>query len=352
MPDLAQDPTTRDPITQDIAVTAVEPTDRAAMDAWFALARAAQTADRPADPPPCPVAHRAELTAPWPGTASRAWLATAGGDVLGVGALDLPLLDNTDNALAAVLVAPAHRGRGVGATLLARLAAEARAAGRSRLIGEAHAPLTGPSPGTAFAQARGAHLALLSVRRRLDVAAATAGGATAGGAAGASSGVYDLVQWTDGTPEEWLDDIARLSARMSTDAPLGELHWTPEHHDAQRVRDRDAMCDSRGLRVSVTAARAPDGRLVAFTEIAVATSTPWHGANWDTLVLPEHRGHGLGLRVKLANLALTGARFPGLRTVDTCNAASNSHMIAINDAIGFRPHDLLHEYELPLPGRR
>lgn len=341
MPDLAQDPT-----VQDITVTAVEPTDRAAVDAWFALARAAQAADRPADPPPCPVAHRAELTAPWPGTASRAWLATAGGEAVGVGALDLPLLDNTDNALAGVLVAPAHRGRGVGATLLARLAAEARAAGRSRLIGEAHAPLTGPSPGTAFAQARGAHVALLSVRRRLDVAAATACGAAV-----ASSGGYDLVQWTDGTPDEWLDDIARLSARMSTDAPLGELHWTPEHHDAQRVRDRDAMCASRGLRVSVTAARAPDGRLVAFTEIAVATSTPWHGANWDTLVLPEHRGHGLGLRVKLANLALTRARFPELRTVDTCNAASNSHMIAINDAMGFRPHDLLCEYEIPLPGR-
>lgn len=341
MPDLAQDPATRD-----VAVTEVGPTDRAAMDAWFALARTAQAADRPHDPPPCPVAHRAELTAPQPGTASRAWLATAGGQVVGVGALDLPLLDNTDNALAGVLVAPAHRGRGVGATLLARLAAEARAAGRSRLIVEAHAPLTGPSPGTAFAQARGAHLALLSVRRRLDVATATAGGS-----AGASERGYDLVQWTDGTPDEWLDDIARLSARMSTDAPLGDLHWAPERHDAQRVRDRDAMCAARGLRMSVTAARAPDGRLAAFTEIAVATSTPWHGANWDTLVLPEHRGHGLGLRVKLANLALTRARFPGLRTVDTCNAASNSHMIAINDAIGFRPHDLLYEYELPLPGR-
>jgi len=37
-----------------------------------------------------------------------------------------------------------------------------------------------------------------------------------------------------------------------------------------------------------------------------------------------------------------------MRRTDTYNAASNTHMIAINEAMGFRPHDLLGEYELVL----
>jgi hypothetical protein len=34
-----------------------------------------------------------------------------------------------------------------------------------------------------------------------------------------------------------------------------------------------------------------------------------------------------------------------MRTVDTWNAASNSHMVAVNDAVGFRPVRLWGEWE-------
>lgn len=63
---------------------------------------------------------------------------------------------------------------------------------------------------------------------------------------------------------------------------------------------------------------------------------------------PEHRGRSLGLHVKLANLALARELHPGMRCTDTYNAESNAPMIAINEAIGFRPVDLLREYELGL----
>ena len=49
-----------------------------------------------------------------------------------------------------------------------------------------------------------------------------------------------------------------------------------------------------------------------------------------------HRGHRLGLLLKAEmNLWLAGAE-PQLRTVDTWNAESNDHMIAVNEMLAYR----------------
>ncbi len=335
-------------LTHHVETYPIAPCDETAMREWFDLEWYAQVADRPDDAPPCWIAHRARLRSPWPGEESHAWLARAGDEVVGVGVLDLPQLDNTDTALCDITVAPAHRRRMVGRRLLALLTDEARRAGRVRLIGEVHAPLAGTAPGPAFAAAAGASEALTDLRQRLHLPAGDEVRDRLAEQAHAAATGYDLLQWTDGTPDEWLDDIARLTGRISTDAPLGELSWAPECYDAQRVRDRDAMCRDHGIRVTVTAARAPDGRLAAFTEIAATASVRWHAANWYTLVAPEHRGRRLGLRVKLANLTLARERLPELRAVDTDNAVSNTHMIAINEAMGFRPLDRIGEWQLDL----
>ncbi len=58
-----------------------------------------------------------------------------------------------------------------------------------------------------------------------------------------------------------------------------------------------------------------------------------------TLVDPDHRGHRLGLIIKIENLRYALAHEPELARVDTWNAAVNDHMISINEAIGYRPVD-------------
>ena len=58
-----------------------------------------------------------------------------------------------------------------------------------------------------------------------------------------------------------------------------------------------------------------------------------------TIVDPDHRGHRLGMWIKVANLRYLMAHEPAVRAIDTWNAASNTHMIAINEAVGFRPVD-------------
>ena len=57
----------------------------------------------------------------------------------------------------------------------------------------------------------------------------------------------------------------------------------------------------------------------------------------DTLVLREHRGHALGLALKVANLRALQREKPDVAAVRTWNADTNVHMIAINARLGFRP---------------
>jgi hypothetical protein len=79
----------------------------------------------------------------------------------------------------------------------------------------------------------------------------------------------------------------------------------------------------------------PSGQLVAFTDLLVRPAQPDLPVQSDTLVLREHRGHALGLAVKLANLRALQRERPDVTTVRTWNADTNTHMVAINARMGF-----------------
>ena len=81
------------------------------------------------------------------------------------------------------------------------------------------------------------------------------------------------------------------------------------------------------------------GELAAWTHIAFEADQTHHAWQEITLVHPGHRGRRLGMLVKLENLLAAIADEPALRHIDTWNAAENTHMIAINEAMGFRPVD-------------
>jgi hypothetical protein len=52
--------------------------------------------------------------------------------------------------------------------------------------------------------------------------------------------------------------------------------------------------------------------------------------------------------VKIENLRHALAHEPDLRIIDTFNAAVNDHMIAINEAMGFRPVDAWENWQQSL----
>ena len=86
--------------------------------------------------------------------------------------------------------------------------------------------------------------------------------------------------------------------------------------------------------------------MVAYTDLAVTVHEPGRAYQWGTLVRPEHRGHRLGLAVKVANLRLLQRERPRDHgrwspTTPTVNAP----MIAVNELLGFEPSARLGELQ-------
>jgi len=55
-----------------------------------------------------------------------------------------------------------------------------------------------------------------------------------------------------------------------------------------------------------------------------------------TFVLRAHRGHRLGITLKLAALRELQRLSPATKRITTWNAESNTAMVAVNEALGFR----------------
>ena len=125
---------------------------------------------------------------------------------------------------------------------------------------------------------------------------------------------------------------------MSTDAPSGALSYEPEIWDVARVRHVEDTWRRAGQSALVVAARhRATGELAAYTVLQTTADKPWLASQDDTLVAAGHRGHRLGMLIKILNLRLLREAYPAVRRVLTYNAAENDHMLGINIALGFKP---------------
>lgn len=149
---------------------------------------------------------------------------------------------------------------------------------------------------------------------------------------------YELRSWQDHCPEELVAAFAALRSMMSTDAPQGEAKMDEQVWDAARVRRIEAFRAGQGASVQVAAARhRGTGELVGYTELSWHPGRPVSALQSDTLVVRAHRGHGLGIWIKTANLRAACQRWPSVERIYTGNAEENAPMLRINQAMGFVP---------------
>jgi len=275
------------------------------------------------------------------------------GEVVGAASVVLRLRDNPRAAFISLAVHPEHRRRGVGSRLLAWVEDQAREAGRSIFIVETEWPDGGTdSHGEGFAARHGYQPVQHTLRSTLRLPVDRETLADLVSTADDTEPInYVLETSIDGIPESWLGDRAELQRRMSTDAPLGELQLEEENWDADRVRDQFATVLAMGRRVVETVARhVPSGRLVGYTQVQVSPETPTLGYQQDTLVVAEHRGHALGLRLKAANTAAVMEQLPEVTAIRTWNADDNTHMLAVNRRLGYEVDAHLREWQKVLDG--
>jgi GNAT superfamily N-acetyltransferase len=322
----------------DVQIIEVDPHDPANESLLHAMydVSAAARADRPFEVwAPWSTAYTT-WTSPSEHQTETLWAARSGGEVVGTASVGLPLLDNQHVAHAEFFVHPDHQRRGVGSRLLDTVVEHARAAGRTVVLASPYSPVDTPGAGELMLAARGFELAIAEMSKVCDLHETEHTWTALAADAAAKHGDYRLEPWRDRVPERLVDGYCRLAEAFNGEAPMGELDWEPEVWTAERVTGRDDRFMTTGRRQFGVLAYAADGTCVAGTELFVNEVAAWRALQGGTLVLPEHRGHRLGLAVKIANQMAVRAAFPECRYVFTSNAGVNAAMNAVNDALGFR----------------
>ena len=99
------------------------------------------------------------------------------------------------------------------------------------------------------------------------------------------------------------------------------------------------------MRLTTVAVHRSTGDVVAYTDLMLPSGAPGMAWQWGTLVHREHRGHRLGMAVKVENLRRLQADHPERRRVVTGNDDTNSWMVSINEDLGFRIVELCPAYQ-------
>ncbi|MEU9028962.1 GNAT family N-acetyltransferase [Streptomyces sp. NPDC048383] len=319
----------------------VLPADAAA---WHQVISASMLHDLPDVPPPGPEQIHTQLTQPTLNSHRLTWMATGrDGRPVGVAGLRMFTSPGRDHLAELELhVDPAHRRQGTGSLLLSAVVAACRAENRRSLIVEAAAD----SPGEAFCEKENFRQALaldhlILHLDRLDASAVLQ-------AAEAEHPGYWLTGWTGTVPDTLAAAFATAKNAMN-DMPVGDLDYGTVTWDAARVRTMAQVVADRGDTLLTLAAVHDDGTVAGYTEILLPQGASPRAQQYDTAVVPAHRGHGLGLWVKAAMLRRLHTEHPGVIEIETDCAEDNVHMLAVNHALGFRSYRRTREFQLDVP---
>lgn len=310
------------------------PPSEAETDAWHDVIAAAHLQDVPASvPEPGRTETAGKLRVQSPnGRMLHMVSAAPDGSYDGVATLLLFTEESNRHTafLDALVVRPEARRRGVGAQLWGAIRAELAADGRSSVS----TMLELGGAGEAFVDGLGFGKVLplaWYVQRVREADAELPEARLPEG--------YRFADWDGVVPDALADEFARAHDAMR-DAPGGGVDERTPRWDAERVRTAARLIDDRGgilLTSVVLAADGPEaGSVAAYTELVLRDPSHTRALQYDTVVVPEHRGRGLGRAVKRRLLSTLAERHPGVREISTSVADDNAPMLAVNAALGYR----------------
>jgi RimJ/RimL family protein N-acetyltransferase len=277
------------------------------------------------------------------------WLYTPEGAPAPVGVLSMyaPQRDNRHLVMGGVVVHPQHRRRGHGSAMVAELVRRTAALGRTTIWSDCAEDDSGTAAflklhdfSYASHEARRyqrlAELDHTEIRRRAEEARKT-------------TADYEIVRIQTPTDPEVLAELIEVTAAIN-DAPMGDLDFEHERFDLKRLQDSEFSAQVKGLRLyRVSARHRRTGAVSGHTVLGVQPRQPTWGLQGDTAVHRDHRGHRLGLLLKIDMMAWMAEAEPQLEVVETWNHADNSYMINVNEAIGYRLSRVFDDYQRVLP---
>ena len=252
------------------------------------------------------------------------------GAVVGRSFLALPRLQNTDSAWVRGAVLPRARRQGVGRALLEHVLDEVSGAGRTKVYSSSFEG----SPGDAALTALGfSPLGTVDAIRRVGLDSHD-GWQRLHDEAHARAAEYELVHLVGPTPQGMLTHLVALHAAIN-DAPLDDPDMDEDAWDADRVTAYDRAMAGRSQTVyRVLARHRGTGEWAGMSMLCVDEFSPTVAFQEDTSVVRAHRGHRLGLLMKVDMLRWIARERPEVGATVTWNATANHHMIAVNEMLG------------------
>lgn len=266
------------------------------------------------------------------------WLAFDEDRIVAEAALYLDVEDVANSHLGWVElgVVPPGRRRGLGSELLLLAARQAEAAGRRLLMGESNSLVPA---GRAFCAAKGFEAGLVERISQLVISDLDIALMESWSRAGRDQEDRFELFWLDGRwPAAMLDDVVALSHVMN-DAPFDDLDWNDQAFTTTHVVAEEDEIFERGFtRYTAAVIERASGRMAGYTQLFINPSFPDLGQQGNTGVLSEFRGNRLGKWLKAETALYLVEHHPEITRVRTGNANSNAPMLAINEAMGFKPH--------------
>lgn len=266
-------------------------------------------------------------------------------ELWGAAFLRIPLLENTNQVHDIdIVVHPGRRRRGVGRALARAVARLAAGLGRDTLMGwcdstASNAPDALRSNASEVSIARDGNVQfLLAMGYRLvqterhSVQQLASRRFTAPRLAGG----YRIETWHGDPPTDFQPLCARLQTAMTTDAPNGDFEPLTEQWDAERYLEWAQRIGRNHDMLTSLAIHDATGEPAGFSQLIRDRTRPAAVEQRNTLVARAHRGHGLGLAIKQANLVALARYWPDAERIHTWNATENDRMWAINKLLGYR----------------
>ncbi len=146
------------------------------------------------------------------------------------------------------------------------------------------------------------------------------------------------LEFLDGPiPESKIDEVLDLIHVMNT-APKDDLDIEDFHATAKQMRDFEALSAERGMERWMYFARHKEtNELAGYTELFTNPANQELLNQAATGVLPKYRGHAIGRWLKASMVLKVLKEKPDIKFIRTGNADSNAAMLAINEAMGFKP---------------
>lgn len=247
-------------------------------------------------------------------------------ELVGWGTVFEPRREYTSTAMIAGCIAPEHQRQGLGTALLETIRETTE---RSRLRARAWRDTSGMEALPAL----GFTAELTHLVRRLVLDTPDPRWASLRREAEAAAADYELVRRVGVTPEADLPEMVVLREAIN-DAP-DALEY--EAYPPERITAYERALEARRqTQYAVVARHRSTGEPAGITLCDVDEFSPSVAHQEDTSVVRAHRGHRLGLLLKLEMIDWLRQDRPEVTATDTWNDATNHHMIAVNEQLGMR----------------